>query len=493
MKKYTTHINNHLSIVILLTILMSPLALTVAQDNYSNRLSISNISIQKETEAINISMDIDLAKLNINKNELIIITPVVESNEPGKSIELEPYAVLGKKRNKVLNRPFTWSGKTELTIPQDNKILYKRGHNQLIHYTATIPYDEWQRDAQLVLKTEVIGCADCFDSEPNRHLSAFLGPKYIPDYRFSYIEPAVEEIKQRSETYSAYLNYMVGKWDLLLHYKNNEAELKKVEEIIMQLNNDSDLTITDFTITGYASPEGSSQSNLLLSQRRAESFATFIEGKYDYDPNQFTVKWVGEDWDGLRTAVATSNLANKNQIIEIIENVADFDARDERIIALDNGATYRRLLNDFYPPLRRNDYSISFVSRPFNVKEAAEVINTRPKLLSLNEMYLVAGSFKDEGKEFNHIFEIAAQTFPDDATANINVAVQDLQNNKTDEVINRLEQFADNPQALNLLGLAYAKKEMYSKAQEYLNQAIAKGSKDAIHNIQQLKRVMEDN
>jgi len=88
--------------------------------------------------------------------------------------------------------------------------------------------------------------------------------------------------------------------------------------------------------------------------------------------------------------VVESNLANKDAIVEIIDNVKDHDARDARLIALDNRQTYNELLNKLYPPLRRNDYEISFVSRPFDVDEAKEVIKTRPRLLSLNEMYLVA-------------------------------------------------------------------------------------------------------
>src|SRR5690554_6024924 len=147
---------------------------------------------------------------------------------------------------------------------------------------------------------------------------------------------------------------MVGRWNLLREYKNNATELKKVEDIIMELKNNPDLTISDFTISGYASPEGSSQSNLLLSQRRAESFATHIEKKYNYPRDRFKVQWFGEDWDGLRTAVAASSLANKGEIATIIDSEPNPDARDARLIALDNRATYNRLLQEFYPPLRRN-------------------------------------------------------------------------------------------------------------------------------------------
>lgn len=483
----------YISLVIAVSTLVMASFEVAAQDYYTSQLTIENLAIVKDADVTNISLDINLNNLIIDKNELLIITPVVVSNSSENKKELDAITIIGKRRNRVLQRPFTYEGKPNIDIANENTLIRNNESSQLVSYTTSLPYEEWQRDAQLLISTEVIGCANCRDYEPEIVLTdRILKEQFVPEYSYTYIVPEVEEIKQRSETYSAYLNYMVGRWNLLREYKNNETELKKVEGIIMEIKNDPDLTISDFTITGYASPEGSSQSNLLLSQRRAESFATFIEGKYEFDANQFTIKWEGEDWNGLREAVAASSLANKNDVIEIINSVSDQDARDGRIIALDNGVTYRRLLNDFYPPLRRNDYKIAFVSRPFDVDEAAEVIKTRPKLLSLNEMFHVANTFPAVSAEYREVFEVAAKTFPESETANINVAVTELNNNNIDAALERLEKMKDSPAAWNMLGVAYAQKDMDEQAEEYFNKAIEQGDEDALHNLQQLERYLQD-
>lgn len=464
------------------------------QEYYNDQLTIENLNISKEGDVINISMDVNLNNLKLNKNEMLIVTPVILSKETEDAKELEPFTVIGKLRNKVLQRSYNSIGKVVLNFPENSKVIRKNGTDQSIQYASSLPFDEWQRDAQFVLRTEVIGCADCLDNEPDMLLTDRLLPeRFVPEYSYTYIVPDVEEVKQRSETYSAYLNYMVGRWNLLREYKNNATELKKVEDIIMELKNNPDLTISDFTITGYASPEGSSQSNLLLSQRRAESFAKFLETKYEYDVSQFTIKWAGEDWNGLKEAVAASGLANKNDIIEIINTVSDQDARDGRIIALDNGVTYKRLLNDFYPQLRRNDYNIAFVSRPFNVKEASEIIKTSPNLLSLNEMFHVANTFPADSEEFREVFVIAVNTFPESETANINVAVAELNNNNIDAALSRLEKMKDNPAAWNLLGVCYAQKGMNEQAVTYFNRAIDNGDEAASGNLKQLERYIKNN
>ena len=143
--------------------------------------------------------------------------------------------------------------------------------------------------------------------------------------------PEVEEVKQRSETYSAHLNYAVGKSELLPNFGNNASELAKVDGIVTELKGDNDLTITDFTISGYASPEGNEQSNMLLSQKRAEAFAAYIEKKYGYPHSNFKVKWFGEDWKGLREAVAASSLSNREAILQVIDSEPSLDARDAKL------------------------------------------------------------------------------------------------------------------------------------------------------------------
>ncbi|MFA6702717.1 MAG: hypothetical protein WCS06_08665, partial [Dysgonamonadaceae bacterium] len=132
-----------------------------------------------------------------------------------------------------------------------------------------------------------------------------------------------------------------------------------------------------------------------------------------------------------------------------------------------------------------------FVSRPFNVDEAAEIIKTRPKLLSLNEMFLVANTFPENSKEYNEVFEIAARTFPESATANINVAVKELRANNIDAALQRLEKLKDTPEAWNLLGVAYALKGMNEQASEYFQKASGQGNVEAAHNAQQLKQFIE--
>lgn len=439
-------INIYKSIVAIVLLIISPAI--ISQENYTDQLSIDNLTISKASGHTDVVMDVNLDDLRINKNEMLVVTPMLISENGEKAVELESFAVIGKLRNKVLNRPFTYNGKTELNFSEENKIVRKNGSDQSLQYSASLPFDEWQRQAQLILRSEVIGCADCIDYEPDLLLSEkILGDKFIPEYRFS---PLTSKIEERSEVFSARLNYVVGRWNLLPDYKNNATELAKVDNVIKELKADESLKITAFTITGYASPEDTKERNYRLSQRRAETFAQYLTKQYGYTADQYKVEWFGEDWDGLREAVVASNLPNKDEILNIIDTESDFDARDSKLIAIDGGATYRKLLNELYPPLRRNDYYVTYISRDYDEAEVAKVNS-------------------------------------------INEAVSELRNNNADAALKSLDKYKDSPDAWNILGVAYAQKGDMVLAASYFNRAIEKGNSDARHNLDQMQKYIDDN
>ena len=471
--------------------LFATFGMATAQVNYMEQVAVENLTVSKEGATTSVRLDFILNNLELDKNDLLVITPVIVSTN--NEVVLRPVAVKGKLRSKVLERPFEWKGKMRLNMPKSDQLVRENGTPQSLRYATSLPFAEWQRDARLILRGEVIGCADCSEAQPDKLLSQKILPdRYVPTYRVSYIVPEVEPVKQRSETYSAHLNYRVGRHDLLPDFQNNAAELAKVGKIIRELKGDPDLTITNFTISGYASPEGNYDKNMQLSQRRAETFALYMEKEYGYNHDQFKVQWFGEDWKGLRNAVVASNLANKNAIVEIIDNVSNHDARDARLIALDNRQTYNVLLNDFYPPLRRNDYEVSFVSRPFNVNEAKEVIKTRPKLLSLNEMFLVAQTYDPASKEFKEVFDIAARLYPDEPIAILNSAAADIEGGNNQAAIDRLSRIENDPRAWNNLGVAYVRTGEVAKAKDCFEKAAARGDEDAKHNLEELEKAMED-
>lgn len=322
-------------------------------------------------------------------------------------------------------------------------------------------------------------------------ITSVFDEQFTPRYELSYVTPPVEPLKQRSETHTAYLNFEVDKYVLLRNYKNNANVLADVDRIVNEIQNDSNLTVTEFRVTGYASPEGNYSRNMKLSENRALAFVGYLQNHGGVDESLLTVDWKGEDWSGLRREVAASSLIDKGAILAVIDGHTDFATRKNRLQALNGGTTYRMLLRDYYPPLRRNEYTISYVARAFNVDEAKQLIKTKPQYLSLNEMFLVANTYPKDSGEFKEVFDIAARIYPDDPVARLNTAALELENGAIDAAIVRLQK-SDMPEAWNNLGIAYILKQDYKKGGEYLEKAIDAGIQAAAYNMGQLAAWAKD-
>ena len=463
-----------------------------AQTRYINNVKFDNLSTQKVNDQVQVNMNMLLETLKLNSNDMLILTPVLHSNKGTDSVELAPVVVLGKVRNKVvarneqLNNPVTVPANAQAVLARKNRTP------QTVNYSGAVPFIKWMSDASLKVRGAVKGCADCGEGLGDVLLAErIFNEPYKPSYKLTYIVPEVEPVKARADRHSATFNYVVAKHDLVRNYKNNASEFDRVDRVINEVKNNKDLNITEFTVSGYASPEGRFESNRALSDRRANSFADYLSSTHGVGRNQFKVTGYGEDWAGLKEAVENSSLADKNEIIRIINNESNPDARDAELKKLSKGQTYRTLLDTYYPPLRRTDYTIAYNVRAFSVEEAKEIIKTNPKLLSLNEMYMVAHSYGADTPQFKEVFDIAVRMYPDSEIAIMNSAAADIENNDFDRAINQMHKLDNNPKAWNNMGVAYALKGDLEKALKLFGDAAAASDADGISNLEKLKAYME--
>ena len=476
------------SIIIALLVVMPGL---YAQTPYLQGVRVENPQASGHNGKVTVSMDIVVDGIDVKSNDMIILTPTLKSNQDFTTAELPPVVIAGNKRSKILKRAQKFHNPTG--VDAEPHTILKRNNNavQQVAYTAGLPQAAWMKDATLSLDEKVVGCADC-NKEKDLTLTVvprILPGDYVPVYHLTYIMPEAE-VKTRSDRHTATFNYVVDRYELLRNYKGNAAKFAEVDKIIGDLQHNSDLKITEFHIAGYASPEASAPHNRMLAKNRAESFANYLISKFGVSRSQFTVESFGEDWDGLRKAVAASSLADRQAVLNIIDKVGNPDERDAELMKLSGGATYRTLLSDYYPPLRRTEYAIAYNVRPFNVDEAREIIKTNPRLLSLNEMYMVAKSYPVGSKEFKGVFDVAARLYPDSETAIVNSASADIEGGNADAALDRMGKISGSSKAWNNIGVGYARKGDFARAKEYLNKAASAGDADAGYNLKELEKVM---
>jgi len=443
--------------------------------------------VQRIGDDIRMTVNLNLDNLDIPSQQMITITPIARSADKTMSYEFPPVVITGGTRYKALNRSLEFGNFEFQKAPQ----LIARHYNgkaQSIPLTLELPYAEWLHEAELIFMEDVTGCACKLEDNGLYNIAGILPPLFIPEYKLSYATPPVEEVKRRSETYSARINFELNKYKILYNFKNNAEILDEVDRIIKEIRSDENLTVTEFNVTGYASPEGVPHSNMILSENRAKAFVTYLRENYNISSDMIKTDWKGEDWDGLRAVVADSYIDAKDQVLDVLDNESDVMVRKSKLKQLNGGATYRMLLNEYYPPLRRNEYTISYIAKPFSIEEAKEIVRTKPQHLSENEIFLVANTYPKNSDEFKGIFDIAAQIYPNNPYTQLNIITLDVEKgNRNEAIIQRLQRI-DMPEAWNNLGVMYTEHGDFMKAEELFNKAANAGLKEAVWNKEQLSK-----
>ena len=476
---------------ILTVLLFSVSQLFANSESYLSQIHFKNASIKRSKEAVKVSMDIDVSDMKMASKHSLELTPVLISKDKKRVLELPTVVINGANRNKVYRREMSLDKKATPYGDHVYEVVARRNKTQQsINYKHSLPADGWMDDAELLLRESVTGCAECGVLQ-NELALLEVTPPFQPNYQLIYLTPEAE-VKTRSDRHTATLNFVVDKYAMMREYKNNASELAQVDRVISEVKKNGDLKITEFAVNGYASPEASVQHNLTLSKNRANAFANYLAVNHGISRSLFTVEGHGEDWNLLREKIAQSNLEKKSELLSIIDRVKNPDARDAEIMKLDGGVTYKALSEQYYPALRRTEYIIAYEVRPFNVAEAREIIKTNPRLLNLNEMFLVAQSYDPQSEQSKEVYDIAVHLYPNEPIAIINSSSAEIEAGNYAAAIKRLERLKDDPQAWNNLGVAYARMGDVAQATRYLKMAAERNNPQSIHNSKQLKLFMEE-
>lgn len=473
MKRKTFYILPYLVFSVLF--LLPDMAFALSRQD-KNGVGIDQIQISRVRDSVHITFQINLDSIRLRSNRSLVLQPFFKGE--GGSQWLPAVEVMGRKRYLYyLRNDLQTYAEAPCRVVKAGKDMQHR-----LPYETTLPYEPWMENASLYLGEDECGCGQVIDTM--QHPLAVADIAWHP--ALVYIAPQVETVKSRQLSGHAYLDFPVNQTKIDPDYRRNPEELAKICATIDSVRSDNDVRIIRIHIKGYASPEGSYTSNARLAEGRTNALKQYIINRYALADTLFNIAFEPEDWEGFRQYVKTSNLPDKDQIMQLIEGDGDIDSRERQIRAR-YPQSYRTLLEDCYPALRHSDYRIDYVIRGFNVDEAKQVIRTRPQNLSLQEMFAVAQTYQPGTPEFIEVFQIAVQYYPTDPVANLNAANALLEKGLAQQALPYLMKAGESPEAANSRGVAMRMLERYNDAAKWLHQASDAGLKEAQTNLSGLE------
>lgn len=454
----------------------------MAQKLASGAVAIDSLHTYVEGNRVDVAFSLNLNNLKLKSEQQLVFTPMLAAD--GDTIALSPIIINGRSKQIRMERSGELaSGATGSQQPL--VVVRKNGTRQSVSYAQSVTRKRpFESDClSLLTSQDICGCGDR-ENLDNLHLATIdnIGA-WMP--ALTFVKPFAEARKQRAEKGEAYLSFRVNKTNIVADLFENARELAKITKTIDLVRNDKNVQITGINIHGFASPDGPYANNERLARERAAALKSYVAKLYPIEAKLFSSNSTPEDWDGFRSKVQKSHLANKDEILKISNSNLAPDDKDMRIRQL-YPQDYAVIMNDIYPQLRHSDYTVSYTVRPFSVEEAKQILKTRPQQLSLQEMYLVAQTMEPGSAEFNEVFDIAVRMFPDDPTANLNAACADLQRRDIASAEKHLEKAGNSAEALNARGTLAVLKKDYQSARRLFLEAAAAGSEDAKANAERI-------
>ena len=444
-------------------------------DRSAMALVDSNLVVSMQLTAI---QDIPFA-------QSVVIAPEIIDTVTFRKVEL-PLIFINSRNQQIY---FERDLKPE--FPEALALQKKNGENLHISYLRTVPYEPWMENSVLKIQKKSCACRD-WKNRGEEIIATFPKEEKEPEIKLFpvyLLPPADKSVKVREEKGSAYLNFVVNKWDILPDYMNNPVELQKIHNSVNIVKNDSNVTIRKMVIEGYASPEGTNPHNIMLSEKRTDALRQYLLRAGLVKGIRMEARGMGENWDGLLKELRKDNyIPQCDKLLSIATLTMNLDEKELRM-RKEAPEGYAFVLKNIYPKLRCTNYTVEYTVRPFTVEESEVVFETRPINLNLNEIYKLADKYANNETKYYSIIRKAYLLYPQDSYINLTMAYLSLKKGEADEAAEYLSKVNASPEKTMNEGLvAYLKGDL-DTAIKLIEQARRQGLSEAAKQLEEFKKL----
>ena len=293
------------------------------------------------------------------------------------------------------------------------------------NYTSTVPYEAAMKDqARLELRMsgsqgDKTGEFPALDLAPGVMATQDL---VQPDEQF-VIAP---DNFQRVMTYVQDLTINYGYQSSFV--KSNEyrdEDWKAAKDLFALAASADSVSIVSVMTQSYASPEGEISLNEDLAMDRANSANKAVTrelGRKRIELEESAVRAMpkGEDWEGFKKAMRSSEIADKDLILRVLEMYSDKNKREEEIKNI--AKTYQEIEDRILPGLRRSQVAITYTVEGYTDEELLELCKKNADILTIEELLFAATLFDDLNDRLE-VYQNAARVHGDDYRGHNNVGV----------------------------------------------------------------------
>jgi len=400
------------------------------------------------------------------KKATVTLTPVVKY--AGGEKALKPIILVGEKS--------TGSGQ---------KISYEKGGT--FSYTSEkFAYEPAMKQAEVELRAQGAVKKKTKDFKAVKLADGTIVTPLLVrnDEKGIYAKDAFVKVFPVNQTANIY--YLINKSDVRSSELKSD-EVKNLDKFITTNINDPWYEFKNINVSAYASPDGELTLNENLAKDRAKSGSKALMGEFKKNKNKnqkfgkedanYTTQTTAEDWDGFKSLMEASTIADKDLILRVLTMYPDGDQREKEIKNLSK--TYTEVADKILPKLRRSVLTVNVDKKSRTDEQITKLTTTYPDSLSVEEMLYGATLTNDINTKIA-IYTAAEKKYASDWRTSNNLGVALLANNKVADAtaaFKRAEVNASgNPIVSNHLGIIAAKAGDRKGAMELYNKATGAGA-----------------
>ncbi len=180
-----------------------------------------------------------------------------------------------------------------------------------------------------------------------RHIPSAAINRY--PYGVTFLRPwQLDSVLNYADTELVPIIFKRDKTDLVLP----NAGLDSIVEVVHRILGDKEAGLKYVWIGGSASPEGPETHNVWLGKTRAKRLYDYLKAHTDIPDSLIRVDNLMEDWHTPLRLIRQLDFPNKERTLEIWANQPDSRKRKREIMAMDNGKTWKYLIDKAFRPAR---------------------------------------------------------------------------------------------------------------------------------------------
>ena len=331
----------------------------------------------------------------------------------------------------------------EKVLGNNTVIPYEEG--KTVIYTGSVPYEDAMRisDLEIHLNGYKGKKAKVFASVKIGRGVLATATLLDTDARMALGKDKFERITKENK--EAQILYKINS-AVIPSKTGSSADMNSMRAFIKKMAKEENVELKNIEVRSYASPDGKYAFNDRLANNRSLSSRIFLKEKLNRDKvkkHKEAGFWkeyvVAEDWEGLKKALETSDIRDKDLIIRVLSMHDDPEVREREIRNL--ASVFSVLSEEILPKLRRSHFVVNAERIGKSDEEIVSLALMDPDKLNKEEL-LYAATFFDETAPKISIYRAVTRKSPEDWRGYNDLGIALFEEEKIEEAVENFNKAA---------------------------------------------------